>query len=88
MNNDEGRNERAFRNFGKRIDSFLEELDEAGERLRKEFEAKFEELKEAGERLKKEANDSERWKEVESSLKKAGDELTQAFKAAFRKRRA
>jgi len=84
----EGKNEKAFKSFGKRVDRFLEELDEAGERLRKEFEEKFEELTEAGERLKKEANDKERWKEVEGSLKKAGDELAQAFKAAFRKRQS
>lgn len=81
-----GKNEKAFRNFGKQVDKFLEELDEAGERLREEFQEKFEELKETGERLKKEARDNERWKEVENNLRKAADGLAEAFRAAFRKR--
>lgn len=64
----------------------MSELDEAGEKLRKEFQEKYEELKQAAEKLKKEAESKERWREVEASLKKAGDELAQAFKAAFSKR--
>jgi hypothetical protein len=38
------------------------------------------------ERLKKEAESKERWREVENNLKKAADELSNAFRAAFRKR--
>lgn len=82
---EEGKNEKTFKSFGQKVDTFLEELNEAGEKLRKEFEEKFEELKETAEKLKKEAESKERWKEVESSLKKAGDELGNAFKAAFSK---
>jgi hypothetical protein len=40
----------------------------------------------AGERLKSEAENKERWKEVEASLKKAGEEFEKAMKAAFSKR--
>jgi hypothetical protein len=40
----------------------------------------------SAEKLKKETENKERWKEVEESLKKAGDELSKAFKAAFKKR--
>ena len=81
-----GKNEKSFKTFGKKVDEFLLELNEAGEKLHKEFEEKFEELKVTAEKLKKEAESKERWKEVENSLKKAGDELSTAFKAAFRKR--
>ena len=82
---DEGKTEKTFKNFGKKVDQFMEELNEAGEKLQKEFQEKYQELKEAGEKLKKEAENNERWKEVEGNLKKAGDELSKAFKAAFKK---
>lgn len=80
------KSEKTFKSFGEKVDQFLLELNEAGEKLQKEFEEKFEELKVTAEKLKKEAESNERWKEVETSLKKAGDELGTAFKAAFRKR--
>ncbi len=86
MENKESDKEKSFRSFGQKVDQFMEELNEAAEKLRKEFEEKFEELKESAEKLKKEAENSERWKEVEMNLKKAADELGNAFKAAFRKR--
>ena len=81
-----GKNEKPFKSFGKKVDEFLDELHEAGEKLQKEFEEKFEELKDTAEKLKKEAESKERWKEVEGNLKKAADELSSAFKAAFKKR--
>ena len=84
--NEPGKNEKSFKTFGKKVDEFLLELNEAGERLQKEFEEKFDELKQSAEKLKQEAESKERWKEVEANLKKAADELNQAFKAAFRKR--
>lgn len=83
---EEGKNEKTFKTFGKKVDDFMLELHEAGEKLQKEFEEKFEELKETAEKLKKEAESNERWKEVETNLKKAADELNNAFRAAFRKR--
>ena len=36
--------------------------------------------------MKKEAQNKERWKEVEDGLTKAGEEMERAFKAAFKKR--
>jgi hypothetical protein len=84
---DEGKSEKTFRNFGKRVDQFMAELNEAGEKLQKEFEEKYEELKVSAEKLKKEAENKDRWKEVENNLRKAGDELGKAFKAAFRERK-
>ena len=82
----EGKNEKTFKSFGQKVDQFMIELNEAGEKLQKEFEEKFEELKDSAEKLKKEAENKERWKEVESNLKKAADQLNSAFKAAFKKR--
>jgi uncharacterized protein YukE len=81
-----GKAEKLFQNFGQRIDRFMEEVKEAKGKLSEEYKSKFEELKQSAERLKKEAENKERWKEVESSLKKAGEELEAAFKAAFKKR--
>jgi len=83
---DSGKAEKLFKNFGKKVDQFMTELNEAGERLNKEFEGRYEELKESAEKLQKEAKNKERWKEVEDSLKKAGEELNRAVKAAFKKR--
>lgn len=75
-----------FEGFGKKVDQFMVELNEAGEKLQKEFEEKFDELKQSAEKLKREAESKERWKEVEANLKKAADQLNDAFRAAFRKR--
>ena len=84
--NEQGPNEKAFNSFGKKVDDFMAELSEAGDRLQEEFNAKYEELKQSAERLKRESAHKDRWKEVEESLKRAGDELSNAFKAAFKKR--
>lgn len=90
---EEGKNEKTFKTFGKKVDDFVVELNEAGEKLRKEFQLKYEELKIAAEKLKNEGENKERWREVEGSLKKVGDELMKvgdelgkAFKAAFSKK--
>lgn len=83
---DSGKAENLFKNFGKKVDQFVAELHEAGDRLSKEFEGRYEELKDSAENLKNEAKNKERWREVEQSLKKAGEELNRAVKAAFKKR--
>lgn len=84
--NQKGNTDKNYKNLGQKIDDFVVELNEAGERLQKEFNAKYEELKVSAEKLKKEAENKERWKEVEGSLKKAGEELKTAFNNAFKKR--
>jgi len=84
--NKEGRNEKTFKNFGKKVDDFMGDLNEATDRLQKEFKEKLEELKSTAEKIKKESENKERWREVEDSLKKASDELANAFRAAFKKR--
>jgi hypothetical protein len=82
----EGSAEKFFKELGKKLDQFAAEVKEAGDRTEVDMKKKFEELKAAAEKLKKEAQDKERWKEVEASLKKAGQELENAFKSAFKKK--
>ena len=84
--NEEGKAEKSFKNFGKKVDGFVQEFQEAAGKLEKEFREKFEELKVSADKIKKEAENKERWQEVEQSLKKAGDEVANAFNAAFKKR--
>ena len=83
---EDGKAEKNFQNFGKQVDGFVNEFQEAAEKLEVEFRQKFEELKVAADRVKKEAENKERWKEVEDNLRKAADEVASAFRAAFRKR--
>jgi hypothetical protein len=83
---DEGSAEKTFKSFGKKVDQFLVELNEAGQKLEKEFHQKYEELKVSAEKIKNDAENKEKWKEVETNLKKAGEELSNAFKAAFKKK--
>lgn len=84
--NQEGKAEKFFKDFGKKLDVFFVELKDAGDRAEVDMQKKYAELKEAAERIKKEAENKERWKEVEASLKKAGAELENAFKSAFKKK--
>lgn len=83
--NDEGKAEKFFKDFGKKLDQFLVEVKDAGTRAEADMQQKYEELKVAAEKIKKEAENKERWKEVETSLKKAGEELNNAVKSAFKK---
>lgn len=84
--NQEGKAERIFKDFGKKMDQFTKELNEAGARAGIDLQKKLEEIKEAAQKLKTEAQNKERWKEVEVSLKKAAEELENAFKSAFKKK--
>ncbi len=84
--NQEGKAEKFFKEFGKKMDQFLVEVKEAGTRAEADMHEKFEELKVAAEKIKNDAENKERWKEVENSLKKAAGELENAFKSAFKKK--
>lgn len=83
--NQQGKAESFFKDFGKKIDQFLVEVKDASTRVETDLQKKFEELKVAGEKIKNEVDNKERWKEVESSIKKASEELNNAFKSAFKK---
>jgi len=82
----EGKAEKFFKEFGKKMDQFASELKDAGNRAEGDLQKKYDELKAAAQKLKSEAGKKERWQEVEASLKKAGEELENAFKAAFKKK--
>ena len=84
--NQEGKAEKFFKDFGKKLDQFLVEAKDASARVETDLRKKYEELKVAGEKLKNDVENKERWKEVETSLKKAGEELEKAAKAAFKKK--
>ena len=86
METNDGKAETFFKEFGKKVDQFILEAKDAGSRLEVDLQKKYDELKVAAEKLKNEAENKERWKEVETSLKKAGDELSNAVKAAFKKK--
>jgi hypothetical protein len=84
--NNEGRAEKFLKDFGKKMDQFAGELKEAGNRAEVDLQKKYDELKAAAQKIKTEAGKKERWQEVEASLKKASEELENAFKAAFKKK--
>lgn len=84
--NPEGKSEKFFKEFGKKMDQLLSEMKDAGKRMDADMQKKYDELKDSAERFKKEAGSKERWKEVEAGLKRAGEELEKTVKAAFKKR--
>ena len=84
--NKDGSAEKFFKDFGKKLYQFAQELKEAGSRAEVDLQKKYEEVKAAAQRLKTEAQSKERWQEVEAGLKKASEELENAFKAAFKKK--
>jgi hypothetical protein len=84
--NKEGSAEKFFKDFGKKMDQFAQELKEAGSRAEVDLQKKYEEVKAAAQKLKTEAQKKERWQEVEASLKKASEEMENAFKSAFKKK--
>ena len=84
--NPEGKAERFFKEFGKKLDNFFVEARDASTRAEADLKKKFEELKVAAEKIKSQTENKERWKEVEASLKKAGEELENALKSAFKKK--
>jgi len=84
--NEEGRAEKFFKEFGKKMDQLMAEAKVAGNRAEADLRSKFEELKTSAEKFKNEAENKERWKEVEDSLKRAGNEVENTIKAAFSKK--
>ena len=53
--NQEGKAERFFKDFGKKLDQFLVEAKDAGTRVEDDLKKKYEELKVSAEKLKNEA---------------------------------
>ncbi|CAN5331046.1 hypothetical protein BH09BAC3_BH09BAC3_29010 [soil metagenome] len=84
--NDPGKAERFMKEFGKKLDIFFAEAKDASVRVEADLKKKYDELKDSAEKIKNDSNNKEKWKEVEDSLKKAGEELARAAKAAFKPR--
>ena len=81
--NTEGSAEKFFKDFGKKLDLFMVELKDAGNRVEADLRGKFEELKVAADKLRDDAENKKRWKEVEEGLKKAAKEMEHTIKTAF-----
>lgn len=87
----EGSAEKMFKRLGKRIDELVKDIEGATDRAKEEYADRFEELKRNKETLKNEFGDfkernKDRWEEVETSFERAGQEIKNAFKAAFKKK--
>jgi hypothetical protein len=83
----EGNAEKFFSDFGKKLDKFMVELKDASGRVETDMRKKYDELKVSAEKFRKDADNKKRWKEVETNLKKAGEDLEKAFMAAFKKKK-
>ncbi len=86
----EGKAEKAFKRIGKKIDELLADLKEAGSHAEGEYSDRIEELKKSGNKLKDEFSNfkekhQDRIDEVETNLRRAGDDLKSAFNSAFKK---
>lgn len=86
MSEHKGKAEELLQQFGRQVDQFLGEVKEASSKVELDLQANYEKLKKSAEEIKRESTDPHRWKEVEASLKKAGEELEKAVRAAFRKK--
>lgn len=85
----EGKAEKTFKRLGKKLDEMISDLQGLKEKARGNFSEQFDELHRNKETLEKEfshfrENNKDRWDEVESRIEKAGHELKEALKAAFK----
>lgn len=85
-----GRMEGILADLGRKIDQLIAKANDASGDARGEFSSKMEELNKCKEKAEQElrefANDEEKWKEVQSRLQLAADELKKAFELTFQKR--
>ena len=87
----EGKAEKQFKNFGKQIDSLIKDLKQYKEKVKVEYSDQIDELKRNRDTLEDEFNDfrkSDRWDVVEEKLEKAADEIRDAFKGLFNKKKS
>lgn len=85
-----GRMENILAELGRKIDLAIEKARGSSGEVPHEFAAKMEDLNRAKERVERElrsfANDDEKWKEVQSCLHNAADELKKAFELTFNRK--
>ena len=84
----EGTAEKLFKDFGKKVDGWIQEIKEVKDQAEDKYADRIEELKRNGETLKEEFDQfKERHKDdidnIESKFRKAGDELSDVFKRTF-----
>jgi uncharacterized protein YukE len=86
----EGNAEKALKDLGKKIDALIADLRKAGGKAKEDFSEQWEDLQKSRDALEKEISEfrekhKDRIEEVEKNLTNAGNELKNAFKAAFGK---
>ncbi len=86
----EGKAEKMFKRFGKKVDELLSDLDKATDKAKEDYADRFEELKRNKETLKKDFGEfkekhKDKWDEIETGFERAGKEIKNAFSHAFRK---
>jgi hypothetical protein len=84
--NQEGNAEKFFKDFGKKLDQFMVELKDAGNRVEVDLKKKYEELKVASGKLSQDEENKKRWQELQNGLKRAGKELEDTLKTVFKKK--
>ena len=83
MSKTDGKAEKMFSDFGKKIDQLMEEMNEGKGNIKEEYESRLEELKRNFNSLKEEfvhVKDfsKERWHEIEEGFEKAANEIGNA----------
>jgi hypothetical protein len=82
--NDEGKAEKFFKEFGKKLDSFMVRSKRCWNPCRGGHEGEYEELKVAAEKFKKKLKQRSLERSGSESLKKAGEELNNALRRPLR----
>ena len=86
--NPEGNAEKMFKTFGKKVDSFISELNDAKGNGGEEFKSRLDELKKSKESLEEKFKDfkeenKDKFDEVQSELERAGQEFKKAVNNLF-----
>lgn len=86
----EGKTEKAFKHFGKKLDGMIDDLGKLKDRAKEKYPDQFKEIKKNAEKLKEEVKElkeknKDKWDVVEDKISKAGKEIKEAFKVAFSK---
>jgi predicted nuclease with TOPRIM domain len=84
----EGNAEKMFKTFGKKVDAFISELNEAKGNSSEEFKSRLEELKKSKESLEEKfkefrEDNKDKWDDVQSELERAGQEFKKAVNNLF-----
>ncbi|MEN8247698.1 MAG: hypothetical protein ABFS32_02100 [Bacteroidota bacterium] len=90
--NPEGNAEKMFKNFGKKVDSFILELKEAKGNSSEEFQQRLDELKKSKDSLEEKFKEfreenKDKWDDVQSELERAGQEFKKAVNNLFASRK-